>query len=303
MGVRVESNYFPPSKKEQKESTMIVKLDRDSTCHYCNGTNPNMWEFLDACVMITLKSRSDRTLHGIKQLHRNGLCSIGYIYYAERDSRGGRMGCWDSTSRVCKLGLQEGFQNMLSVEDDFYLDPNKTPNQCAIEIYEAMQSLPKNWNRLALGHLTFLNLPYSKSVNRSISTLTHAQLWSSNGMKWMSEHNVDQVGVNSKWDQQVDQYISMNCPYGYSLHPMNVFQDVLGSDSSNQEAFDRKRCESNERLYTFIPIFLMMIVLICIVLLCYFVYHIHMMSGVIVGLAILTIPFIVVWILALTDQF
>lgn len=289
--------------KNKKKQQMLIAIERDADCEFC-ASGENIWSFLDAAILISLKDRKDRTLIGIKEFHKCGLCQIGYLYLAERDKRGFVFGCWDSTSQVCKLSLQEGFEVIGSFEDDFVFDSMREIREIAKSIHEAMLTLPSNWQRLSLGQQSYIKFRYSKLIDRATSTLTHAQIWSRSGMKWMSENNVDKYLYifNTYSLEQVDQMISYKCLANYAMNPMVAYQKNLSSDRNNMEYMVQQPfTDATEYLYPFFWFLGAIILIVLITLICYFS-GLYLGSSLLFSVAIVGIPFLTVWILALTNQ-
>jgi hypothetical protein len=292
-------------KKKGKERKMLVAVQRDENCEYCEQQK-NIWGFLDAAVMITLRERADRQKIGLAELHKCGLCQIAHVYLAERDPRGFIIGCWDSTARVCQLSLQAGFQTVLSLEDDFELDPLKKPEVVAQEVREGLRRLPPSWQRFSLGHQSWAKFRFAKGVDRAMSMLNHAHIWSTRGMQWMSAQNMDKhLGVFKRKNmEQVDHFTSTACANNYALTPMVAFQKNLSTDrAANTEwVVMREFTDTTEWLF---PLVWAVVVIALFALLAWALHRLAslpMISAVVTSAVVVGVPFFTVWILVLTNH-
>lgn len=282
----------------------IQDLVPDPTCLFCIEHN-NIWSFLDGAIIISLKDRDDRYREASKEAHRVGLCQIAKFYRPLRDPNGFRKGCWDSTSKVCQYGLDQGFQNELSLEDDFEFDTRFTPEEIASRIHEAMEELPSKWYRLSLGHQSWLRFPYRAHITRAMSVLTHAQIWSRRGMEWMATHNYTCHRKMLESGVHVDGYISCNCPFSYSITPMIAFQRQLISDRDAKMEYMVMQpfCEATEWMNPLMWTVVLFLLLILITLVLYFCYRLPLSLAFIFPALFITIPFFIMAILVLTDTY
>lgn len=281
----------------------LQRVDFNENCQFCQE-NKNLWDFLDAAVVICLEDRSDRHLEASKELHRTGLCQIASFYRATRDKRGFTMGCWDSTSQVCSIALSEGLNNILSLEDDFEMDKAKSAEEVAKTIKNAMTNLPTNWKRLSLGHVSWFKMHYASNLDRAMSVLTHAQIWSIKGMEWMIQNNAESRStIVEKLGVQVDGFISLNCKNSYSIKPMITFQKNLESDRNAGEQF----CQEPNMIASewYIPLiwtFVCLLIVFMLFLIFHNVTHLSSWNSMVVVLCIVVIPFLVIWGLILTNE-
>lgn len=204
-------------------------VDKSATCLYCSGTLISPWKWLPGVYCINLKDRTDRRHVAEQELHRTGLCTQTTFFIADRspDKRKG-FGCYESHKSVCQTAYQLNQFPILVLEDDFVFE-NKTADELSTDVRTGLESLPENWTRLQLGEFPLLTTGYNKYVNRSASTLTHAQILSKRGCIIMKDLPF-YTGVCH------DLLLAVSLPRSYSLKPMICYQRPLGTDNTSSTA-------------------------------------------------------------------
>ena len=77
----------------------------------------NLYNYFDKIVCINLKSRPDRYLSAIKEFQKLNINNVEF-YFADKSSKGGRYGCFESHINVIQKCYDEGCNNILIFEDD-----------------------------------------------------------------------------------------------------------------------------------------------------------------------------------------
>lgn len=281
----------------------LEKVTPHPNCQYCQ-TQTNVWTCIDRAVCISLANRDDRKAIADQELHRTGLCQITEFYRPQRDPHGFVRGCWQSHVNVAEWALtQPELQKVLVLEDDFDMDPNVTAEQVAQEVTEALQKLPPTkWNRLSLGHYAWFSLPYAAGVTRANALLTHAQIWSRSGLQWMATHQHD---GNTGGIMQVDGFISLRLSHSYAISPQRFGQKDIGSDNTVTPNANLALATLQTSDWTISGAWLIgtiVLGLIFIWILWKFV-KFAVWSAVGIGLLVFVFPFVLTWILALTDVY
>lgn len=279
-------------------------MERNQDCRFCKESI-NIWHFIDAAIVICLQDREDRFEEASIELHRTGLCQIAEFYRPIRDPRGFIVGCWDSQAKVCKMGLDKNYNIILSLEDDFELDPNKEPETIANELQSAMSNLPFSWKRLSLGNINWFQMYYTHNLDRAASILSHAQIWSVEGMKWMWKNNVDDRPefAKSLSFMHVDGFVSARCSHSYTIKPMVAFQKDLSSDRQIHDTSVLR--ENVEASQYYIPVSLTIGFLLIFVVLCLFMVYIckfRFLPVFFILSSLMTVPFLILWGLVLADE-
>jgi hypothetical protein len=269
-------------------------------CKYCQN-KLNIWDFLDKVYIICLKDREDRYETALVEVHKSGLCQNVEFYRPERSKDGFASGCWDSHVQITKLALNKNQKLILVLEDDFEFDQDRNIVEVTTQIKNALTKLPRNkWNRLSLGHISWFKLYYADGVNRSSSVLTHAQIWSENGMKWMASHPIDDgsklIGM------QVDGYISYKLPFSYSVTPMVAFQRNEKSDRAmNDLLVQTETLKSSEIWIPIVWAFCIILEIVVVMFVCRYFFHTSYLFAFSICMILFVVPFVIVWILFLTD--
>ncbi len=272
------------------------------SCNFCQNSI-NMWTYIDAAYIICLATRDDRYQRALEEVHRTGLCQIATFFRAIKSEEGFVAGCWDSHVQVAKRAMEKQQKFVMALEDDFQFDLSRAPESISTQISQAIDKLPQNkWTRLSLGHISWFKMFYARGVDRSASVLTHAQVWSVDGLKWMATHPYNEearvLGV------QVDGFISYKLAFAYAITPMVAFQRNESSDRlANDPWLEQSNMEATE---IWIPI-VWGISVICglISLLCILKYVVHLTwtLSLVLASCIILVPFGLVWGIILLDGF
>lgn len=138
-----------------------------------------MWAFFDKIYLINLKHRRDRLFNSIEQLHKY---KIPYDVWEATYEQNGMEGIYLTLTSILKHSLENKYDNILLLEDDFKLlvDPNDYIETCLLQ-------LPEDYDMFYLG----ANIPtprdaqyYSQNLIRVTRALAlHAVAISAEGMK------------------------------------------------------------------------------------------------------------------------
>jgi hypothetical protein len=149
----------------------------------------NLYNFFDKIICINLKSRPDRYESSLKEFKKLNINNVEF-YFAEKSSKGGKYGCFESHINVIKKCYNEGYYNILIFEDD--LRPSNFYNiELLNESIEFMKN--NNWDIFYLGYFIgnddiFDNILISYNIikNNIIQynpCATHAYCLNRNSMK------------------------------------------------------------------------------------------------------------------------
>lgn len=205
----------------------LAPVPKSETCPFCSGTQVSPWEFIPHVYVISLKSRPDRQAEAYPELHQQGLCVRTTMYLTEKadypdpDKRG-QYGIFMSHRQVCRIALEQDYDSILVLEDDFMFRTDSPVPNIPQQVEAAMLSLPIDWKRLNLGFVSVFGISYNKYVSRSLSLTTTAQIWSRDGCKHMDSLEYIQDGV----DVQL-----MTLQKSFCIKPILIYQ--RGSKSDN----------------------------------------------------------------------
>ncbi len=281
----------------------LINVEKHPDCKYCQQSR-NIWDFIQKIFVITLKDRLDRQKLTLEELHRTGACQNAQLYAVERSTKGFVHGCWTSHVEVCQHALQQGYETIMVFEDDFLFDTDTDPKQIAQEVAQALKPLPQGkWTKLSLGDYSWFALPYAKGVKRSSSCLTHAQIWSTKGMKWMVDHPFEGRGSNFL---QLDGYLSIALPHAYSLTPARVFQRKTVSDNTmtpGNDSVTQHNIQIGEILIPVAYVVGLTLFTVLTTLLLIKFRGVRWWVALLFSISIFFVPFAIVWVLFLANAF
>ena len=81
-------------------------------------SRPQLWDFIDKIVYINLDHRQDRRDVMSKFFHEGGMPEDKIIRFSAVKHERGSIGCLDSHTQVLRMAKQEGWKNVLILEDD-----------------------------------------------------------------------------------------------------------------------------------------------------------------------------------------
>jgi uncharacterized Tic20 family protein len=237
------------------------------------------------------------------EVHRAGICQIGKFFRAIRSADGFVAGCWDSHVQVVTYAKKLGLTKVMVLEDDFQFDPSRDIQHIVNQVSEALAKLPQDkWTRLSMGHISWFKMYYASGVERASSVLTHAQIWSSRGLEWMSTHEYDEV--SKFFGVQVDGFISYKLPFSYNMNPMVAFQRNEGSDRAlNEQILEQQGLESTQIWIPIVWALGMLVAFVLAVLLLKCLVHLSLVLSLVISSLIFIIPFSLVWALILMEVF
>uniref|UniRef100_A0A6C0EBS6 Glycosyl transferase family 25 domain-containing protein n=1 Tax=viral metagenome TaxID=1070528 RepID=A0A6C0EBS6_9ZZZZ len=131
----------------------------------------NLYNFFDKIICINLKSRPDRYESATIEFKKLNINNVEF-YFAEKSSKGGKYGCFESHINVIKKCYNKGYYNILIFEDD--LRPSNFYNiELLNESIEFMKN--NNWDIFYLGYFIFnedatdnIILSYNKKTDNII---------------------------------------------------------------------------------------------------------------------------------------
>lgn len=277
---------------------VITPIPRDSTCKYCDGSR-NLWTFLDAVFVINMQDREDRYQESAKRMHESGLCQVKIAahYRPVRSPFGFDEGCWTSHRCVAREALKLAqHDKVLVLEDDFFFDSNRTMEDIIAQVEKALNSLPAKWNRLLLGNISMFKIPYCPGVDRAMALLLHAQLWSEKGLQFMANFKDWKItGI-----VEIDGALALGLTHSYNVTPNVAFQSCATSDRNNQQWIISEQGISTMNWALYAIWFVGALIVIGFV-----AFLLRNRFGfwktTIWFSTMLSLPFLIVWILVLTD--
>jgi len=81
-------------------------------------TRPQLWEFIDKIVFINLDHRQDRRDVMTKFFEQGGLPADKIVRFSAVKKKRGAIGCLESHTQVLRMAKNEGWKNVLILEDD-----------------------------------------------------------------------------------------------------------------------------------------------------------------------------------------
>ena len=111
----------------------------------------NLYNYFDKIICINLKSRPDRYLSATKEFQKLNINNVEF-YFADKSSKGGRYGCFESHINVIQKCYDEGCNNILIFEDDI-----RPSNFYSLDLLKSSIDFMKNntWDIFYLGYFIF----------------------------------------------------------------------------------------------------------------------------------------------------
>jgi GR25 family glycosyltransferase involved in LPS biosynthesis len=149
------------------------------------------YEFFDKIICINLKIRQDRYESVKKEFNELNINNVEY-FFADKSSKGGRYGCFESHISVIQKCYNEGCNNILIFEDD--IRPSSFYNIDLLNIAINFMKSNNEWDIFYLGYFIINNNYISDNMFLSYNLLnqniiqynpcaTHAYCLNRNTMK------------------------------------------------------------------------------------------------------------------------
>ena len=210
--------------------------------------------FLDCDIWcICLKNREDRYKNSLIEFNKIGIAKKVKYYRPNKDSRGGRIGCWLSFIYCMEQSVKKNKSYMLIFEDDIKFTDNWKNEIHNIKIFLEFEP---DWDVLRLGsYLTALEKPSisTKTIWKCRSIFNHAIIFNINFVKKLLKDRI--IYHPEKTIYHLDEYIEKDCTVNnFSLINQICYQDLsLGTDNDwAKNNFILSKINFNNKIFYYI---------------------------------------------------